>query len=994
MNRRFEEELIRKNMSSRRWVAVWFMTVILILLSVKKGYAFGPDLMDNRSGMSVRLFDSKNGMSTSEANDIIQTPDGFIYIASYSGLFRHDGRSFMRIGAEYGVNSCVALYVDSQERLWVGTNDGGVMVYDNGVFEKYTVEDGLHSNTIRAIVEDASGNILIATTSGLAWLDPSGKIHSSRHPNLRSAYVESLFRSGDMVYGHTMDGSIFAFKDGQVTSYFGGDTFDKESVNCIYPDEAVPGAMYIGMADGQVLYGSAENGFQNARKVNCQSIGQINGLRRCGEIFFVVGAKGIGSIDANYIFHEIVGLPMNNSIKHVMQDYEGNFWFTSTRQGVMEIMQNNFTDVFAMARLGKDVVNATCIDHGMLYIGTDDGLIVLDSQYHQVTTDISRYLESIRIRSIVKDSKGNIWFATFGDHGLVKLSRDGEITEYGESYGISNRVRTVEELSDGRIAVSAGGVVVLRDDKVERHYRMSNEISNAEILTICSKQDGGMYLGTDGDGIYEVHENGSVTHIGLNDGLISGVVLRVKYDVESKLYWIVTSNSLGYIKDDRVITIKNFPNFNNFDLFPDSNGNIWVLSSNGVYVVRKDELVRDVKNMANILYTINTGLPCVATANSRSELTKGGDLYIAGTTGVALVNINRSLGDDISIKTAIPSVYADDQQIFVNKKGEVTIPASAKRLTIDAYALTYALKDPEVSYQLEGFDRDSFNTTRGKLDSVSYTNLPGRSYTFHFALVDALTGQYVSETALRIHKEKKIHEQLWFRVFMGLLVLGIMVATTLGAQKHAEHKASIKAKQEADLRNQIISAFAKCIDYKDQYTKGHSFRVADYAVMIAKEMNIFNEKQLEEIQNIALLHDIGKISIPDAILNKPGKLTDEEYEIMKTHAVNGAEILKEIRMMPDLANGAMYHHKHYDGGGYPERVTDVNSIPMVAQIVAVADSFDAMYSTRVYRKKMQLEDAIVELEKRRGTWYNPVIVDAFLKILKSGTFVESHAGEE
>ena len=115
---------------------------------------------------------------------------------------------------------------------------------------------------------------------------------------------------------------------------------------------------------------------------------------------------------------------------------------------------------------------------------------------------------------------------------------------------------------------------------------------------------------------------------------------------------------------------------------------------------------------------------------------------------------------------------------------------------------------------------------------------------------------------------------------------------------------------------------------------------------------------------------------------------------MKTHAVNGAEILKEIRMMPDLANGAMYHHKHYDGGGYPEKVTDVNSIPMVAQIVAVADSFDAMYSTRVYRKKMQLEDAIVELEKRRGTWYNPVIVDAFLKILKSGTFVESHAGEE
>lgn len=199
-------------------------------------------------------------------------------------------------------------------------------------------------------------------------------------------------------------------------------------------------------------------------------------------------------------------------------------------------------------------------------------------------------------------------------------------------------------------------------------------------------------------------------------------------------------------------------------------------------------------------------------------------------------------------------------------------------------------------------------------------------------------------------------------------------------EKNEQLKRAIQEEKEGELFiNQTIRAFAKSIDIKDQYTKGHSFRVAEYTRKIAQRLG-YNDKKIENFYHIAMLHDIGKVEIPENILNKPGRLTDEEYEIIKQHAQYGYDILKEIDSLPNLALGAGYHHERLDGKGYPNGMMD-KEIPQIAKIIAVADTFDAMYSTRPYRKQMPMEKIISELKRVSGTQLDTEIVNVLLELI-------------
>ena len=180
----------------------------------------------------------------------------------------------------------------------------------------------------------------------------------------------------------------------------------------------------------------------------------------------------------------------------------------------------------------------------------------------------------------------------------------------------------------------------------------------------------------------------------------------------------------------------------------------------------------------------------------------------------------------------------------------------------------------------------------------------------------------------------------------------------------------------------ITEAFAKVIDMKDRYTNGHSSRVAKYTAMLSKELG-YDDETVEKYYRIALLHDIGKIGVPPEVLNKPGKLTDEEFEIIKSHTTKGYEALKEITIMPELAIGAEAHHERPDGRGYPNHLKG-DEIPRVAQIIAVADCFDAMYSNRPYRNRMNFDKVVSIIKEVSGTQLTPDVVDAFLRLVDKG----------
>ncbi len=178
-----------------------------------------------------------------------------------------------------------------------------------------------------------------------------------------------------------------------------------------------------------------------------------------------------------------------------------------------------------------------------------------------------------------------------------------------------------------------------------------------------------------------------------------------------------------------------------------------------------------------------------------------------------------------------------------------------------------------------------------------------------------------------------------------------------------------------------ITSLANALDAKDPYSYGHSKRVSEYVHRIAEEMKLPFEK-IEEFTTAALLHDIGKIGISDAVLLKTGKLTEEEWKIIKTHPRIGKEVLKPLNFLNNIIPIVEHEHERYDGKGYPDGLKG-EEIPLGARIIAVADSYDAMTTDRVYRKALPLEDVLKELKRCSGTQFAPEVVDAFLRTVKS-----------
>ncbi len=191
---------------------------------------------------------------------------------------------------------------------------------------------------------------------------------------------------------------------------------------------------------------------------------------------------------------------------------------------------------------------------------------------------------------------------------------------------------------------------------------------------------------------------------------------------------------------------------------------------------------------------------------------------------------------------------------------------------------------------------------------------------------------------------------------------------------------NIRAKKEVkSLSVEVMEALAHTIDAKDEYTRGHSVRVAKYSRMLAQKMGLSPE-DCENVYYMGLLHDIGKIGVPNEIINSKNRLTDYEYGVIKKHPTIGYEILAEIKSRPDLCIGARWHHERYDGKGYPDGKAG-EEIPIYSRIIAVADSYDAMTSNRSYRDYMKQDEVRSEIEKNMGTQFDPEVAKCMLEII-------------
>lgn len=946
---------------------------------------------DSEKGYSAFLYDNSSGLTTSEANAIAQTGIGFIWIGGYSGLTRYDGSDFHRFDSSSGISSVNCLYVDSQDRLWIGTNDSGVAVRQNAQFKFWGKNEGLVSMSVRAICEDGEGNIIIATTYGLAYINSDGELFKINDPRIEGKYLRRLAVDKDgVIYGCTMDSCIFAMENLKLTSFYNGTDMGLGEIYCITPDPNEKGRVYLGTDTSDIVYGNMNEGMKSVKTVSASPQENINDIYFASDNkMWICSNNGLGCFDESGSYTEMKHFPMNSSITTIMEDFEGNLWFTSSRQGVMKVIQSPFVDITGIAGLDRVVTNTTCIYQGDLYIGTDVGLQLLDKNYNRKENVLTELLDGVRIRSIKADSAGRLWLCTYStsaDYGLICYNGDGTYKIFNEESGmVSGKIRTLTELSDGTIAVaSSGGVNLIRNDSVVAAYDESNGISNTEILSIAEGENGSIYFGSDGGGLYIIEKNDQLRWLGMDDGLKSEIIMQLHKDPLRDVYWIITSNSIAYLKNGEIHTLSNFPYSDNYDMQFDANGGIWILSSNGIYFVNGDSLMND-EDLIYSFYDTLTGLPSVATANSRNYISEDGTLYIAGTSGVSSININTARKGKNDAKLIVPFITIDDKEVYVRTGEDVILPSDCVRININGLAMTYT-HNPQVCYYLEGFDSKPTMISRHEMQPVSYTNLRSGEYIFHMSIIDIMTGEEVNTLAVKIIKERSLYEQPWFWIILVAAVVLIILLIVRAYTRSKTEKLNKKLKEDRILIDEIVDVFAKTVGVKDEYTNQHSNRVAEYTKLIAQKAG-YTDEEAHKFYNIGKLHDVGKILVPEEILNKPGRLTDEEFVIMKKHASDGYDILKEVKAVPNAALGAGYHHERLDGKGYPEGRT-TEDIPDVAQIIAVADTFDAMHSTRPYRQKMEMEKITAELKRVAGTQLNEKYVNILLELIEEGKIEE------
>ncbi len=941
----------------------------------------------------ITVYNERNGLPTGEANTVIQTSEGYIWVGSYGGLIRYDGTRFRNYSEEEnGISSSSVrtLFEDSRGRLWIGTNDAGIYVYENGEFSKIKNQDEHTFLCIRDFAEGKEGEIYAASNSGLARITDDRLIPLTDE----SLDDNTVYSMGIDKYGRVWcsmnQGICMVVEHGQVLEQLSSDLFfDGEEIYCA--SSGKEGEIYLGSSKSEFVRVDLLNeGFEaSSFKLTSYQTGNVNThnqIRICEDgTILVSGLRGFGVVRPDGEFLEFDENKKASSVNSAAMDYEGNIWLASSAFGVVKYSKGCFETPNERAKLTDKALNTVVKADDSFYAGADDCLMAFDRDWRPLTNPLTNLLSEDRVRHLIVGKDGTIWAATYYGHGVVSYRPDTEEMKcYGLEEGlVSMGARVLLERSDGSIAVGTqDGISIIKNGAVEKSYKKDEKgLTNATVLCLAEDEKGILYAGTDGGGIFAI-DGEKITCYGFSEGLGEGVVLRMLEDKAGEGWFVSAGSSLYYLEKGSFRKLDNFEKSAGsiFDLY-ERDGDIYMLQNSGILKADRSSLL-GTGTVQTVQYGFFHGLTGSLNANTWNYIDEEGILYLSTRSGISCFAFSNQR--DITPQGIIGELKADGR-VYVNPGGQdICLKKDDTRITIDFSTLSYTGTTASgMTCWLEGFDETKTEIRNEKSSSISYTNLPGGDYTFRLRVYLISDPESGYDYFIHIHKDKKLTEYplFWILavVIAAALVLGICILIACAKI------AAVRKRQEEyqTIVDQFLRAFAKTIDAKDKYTNGHSIRVAYYSRELAKRLGMSAQDQ-ERVYYIALMHDIGKIGIPDSILKKAGKLTKEEMDIIKTHPEIGGEILKDCTALDGISEGARYHHERFDGTGYCEGLNG-QEIPMIARIIGVADAYDAMSNARCYRKA--LDQAVIEeeLKKGAGSQFDPDIVPVMLQMMEEGS---------
>ena len=702
------------------------------------------------------VYNNTNGLPGGVANDIASTSDGILWIGTYAGLYRHNGKEFRLMNEYESIKTVRCLYVDDDGRLFVGTNDNGLSILINEeITDVLTEKNGLPSDSVRCITSASDGRYYIGTSAELAVVEINDGIRIvAKEPDVSSALRLTADSEGH-VAAVTSSGKLIILQNSKVTET--ASAYDEKFISAEFSDD---GKLFAATESNKIFVFSIkdENNLQFLQTINCGSMNHINSLSFYENVLFLCSDSGVGYIDykKDNSFHLVDTDLFNNSIDNMIEDYQGNLWFSSSRLGLLRMCETAFAEIYLSAGFSEAVVNTVIKFNDKIYFGTDEGLSMIDVESGEPEeNELTNKMKGLRIRCLMQDSKNRMWVCTY-TKGLYCMNKAGKIEAFETD--TEQQFRVLLELSDGTIAAAGKkGITFLKNGEVTKRLTKANGFENQVVLTLSELSDGTLIAGTDGGGIAIIQQQSIVKLLRRQDGLTSNVILRTVNDYNGNTptgaFYAITSNGINYVdKDFSIYPLTNFPYSNNYDMIVRQDGNIFVLGSAGIFVVTRDELLSG-KKVDYILLDLRRGLLGTLTANSWNYIDEENNLYLSCDTGASVLNLDAYDKNNRSYRMQLKSVIVNGKRYLVQKDIPFVIPENSDSIEIVPEIINYSINNPYISLYMEGIDEHPNIMTQNELASVIYSNIAAGKYTFHISLLDSKGLNVIEENTYEIELE-------------------------------------------------------------------------------------------------------------------------------------------------------------------------------------------------------------------------------------------------
>lgn len=721
------------------------------------------------------IFNQKNGIGSNEVNCLYQSSTGYVWVGTDGGLYRTNGSGFKSINLwdtertdVYAINSIMQ---DSHGRMWIGTDNYGLFYIEDG--KNYHLQqeyyDGIKS--ILDVVETEDGNIFVATSNGLCKLQAGEEDRPFMLvpcDNEQAAAIEfqELVAKGNDVWGIAGNRDIYVLHSDESLKHINGADIVGDDITCI---RLIDNAIYIGTAGREVVAFKDETHHSNY----VAGVDGINSFMQDQDGRILICAdNGLGYFDEKHAFVRINDCEIDTYISDAIQDYEGNYWIASSRMGLLLLTKSKFVDFNMATGMQKEMVNTVFMHRGLQYVGTDSGLIILNTKYETQTNELTEMLDGISIRQINSDKEGNLWIATYRKYGVVKVDPNGNIQTFDRNNGMTSlAIQCVLPLSNGNVAIGTeDGVAIIDANGNEiKTYALGTPLSEVSVLCLYQLENGNIFVGTDGEGIYCINEKEIVEHYDVESGLNSNVIQC--FEKGNQGLWVGTDSGMCFY-NEAFRSISNMEYSNSIYDVIIQDDVMWIIGSIGVLHTTEEELLGS-NGIANRYYATGDGLLKTVNNISTTCIDLDGNLYICCIDGISTLNTKNIPYNLVQPRLRVSAIDIDGETYeFDDLDDGLKIKSDTSRITIDFALFTYQNRSNiTVEYSLLGFDEEPIRITGDDGLQAVYTNLDGGVYEFTVNAYNSDGTACEEPISFTIEKEKSLFESPVARIIILVVIL-------------------------------------------------------------------------------------------------------------------------------------------------------------------------------------------------------------------------------